>query len=74
MHCILVYISCDISAIRNQDNDGSLGSIHPMVQAMTTPKKSYSRSISRACTTTKFPGKLLSLNLKTSVRIICLLS
>ena len=53
MHCILVYISCDISAIRNQDNDGSLGNIHPMVQAMTTPKKSYSRSISRAYTTNK---------------------
>ena len=53
MHCILVYISCDISAIRNQDNDGSLGSIHPMVQAMKTPKKSYSRSISRAYTTYK---------------------
>ena len=53
MHCILVYISCDISAIRNQDNDGSLGSIHPMVQAMKTPKKCYSRSISRAHTTNK---------------------
>ena len=53
MHCILVYISCDISAIRNQDNDGSLGSIHPMVQAMKTPKKSYSRCISRTYTTNK---------------------